>query len=121
MEACKRFVEGGCFLIQELKEFLDGAENGAILMSFGARERADKAGALDARAIMATFARLPQRVIWKRGASRGAPPRGAPPRGALPRGDGADDGGEDVLDNVMLRPWIPQNDVLGTPWTNNEP
>jgi len=82
------------FLFQELKEFLDSAKDGAILMSFGSVVRGDSIAPEKRAAILKAFSKIPQKVLWK--------------------WETAGQGDEsDVPKNVKLHPWLPQNDILG--------
>jgi glucuronosyltransferase len=48
-----------------MQDFLDGANNGAILFSMGSILRATDMDDDKIKAFTAAFAELPQRVIWK--------------------------------------------------------
>lgn len=78
-------------MFQDLKNFLDEAKHGAILFSLGSNVRSDKMSPEKVKAFLDVFSELPQRVLWK--------------------------WESDVLpghtQNVMMRKWLPQNDILG--------
>lgn len=79
-------------LFQDLKKFLDEAKHGAILFSLGSNIRSDKMTPEKVKAFLDAFSELQQRVLWKWEADSLA---GQP-------------------HNVMLRKWMPQNDILGS-------
>ena len=64
-------------------------------MSFGSILRGDGISDDVRRIFLSTFARLPQRVVWK--------------------WDDQEKLHNDVPSNVMLTPWMPQQDLLGHP------
>ena len=76
---------------QDLKEFLDGAEHGVIIFSFGSSIRADTFPPEKRDAFIQAFSELPQKVLWKW-------------EGDILPGQPT---------NVKIVPWIPQMDVLG--------
>ena len=83
-------------LPQQLKELMDAATDGAIILSFGSYT-----GQLPAEIInkfLAAFAQLRQTVIFKYGGRNAMTP-------------------SNVSKNVHLLPWLPQNDLLGHPNT----
>ena len=83
-------------LPQQLKELMDAATDGAIILSFGSY-----AGQLPAEIInkfLVAFTQLRQTVIFKYGGRNAATP-------------------SNVSKNVYLLPWLPQNDLLGHPNT----
>ncbi|XP_049832166.1 UDP-glycosyltransferase UGT5-like [Schistocerca gregaria] len=82
-------------LPQEIQKFMDGSPGGVVYFSLGTKIRADWFSSEKLRAVLDTFSRLEQRVLWKVDAS------GLPP---LP-------------DNVKATTWLPQNDVLNHPNT----
>ncbi|GAB0098882.1 UDP-glucuronosyltransferase [Sergentomyia squamirostris] len=73
-----------------IKEFLDGADNGAILFSLGSHIRTSHLGAGRIQAFVNAFRKLNQRVLWKY----------------------EEDDLKNLPENVMLQKWIPQVDVL---------
>jgi glucuronosyltransferase len=77
--------------LQDLKEFLDGAEHGVILFSLGSSVRAETFPPQKRDAFIQAFAELPQKVLWK---WEGDTLPGQPT-------------------NVKIVRWIPQMDVLG--------
>ena len=81
-------------LPQQLKELMDAATDGAIILSFGSIT-----GQLPAEIInkfLVAFAQLKQTVIFKYGGRNAMTP-------------------SNVSKNVYLLPWLPQNDLLGHP------
>jgi hypothetical protein len=76
----------------ELKAFLDSADNGFILVSFGSLLEAYPSHIADL--FMVAFGRLPYKVVWKYD------------RGQLPKNTG-------VSRNILLLDWLPQHDILG--------
>jgi UDP:flavonoid glycosyltransferase YjiC (YdhE family) len=77
-------------LLQDIKEFLDNSEHGAIYFSLGSIVRTDTLAADKRDAFLQAFSELPQRVLWKWEADTlpGKPP------------------------NVKIARWLPQVDVL---------
>jgi len=81
----------------KMKDFLDGAEDGFILISFGSIMSLSKMETWRREALMRAFKRLrPLRFIMK---------------WEVPWNEGKDG---QLPENVFLAPWIPQSDVLGT-------
>nr|CAD7606441.1 unnamed protein product [Timema genevievae] len=80
-------------LPKNLKTFLDGAKNGAILFTLGTNVRSDQLPPETRKALLDAFSELPQRILWKF-ETEDLP--GKP-------------------DNVMISKWLPQSDVLGHP------
>jgi len=78
-------------LLQDLKEFLDGAEHGVIIFSLGSSIRAETFPPEKRDAFIQAFSELPQKVLWK---WEGDTLPGQPT-------------------NVKVVQWIPQMDVLG--------
>ena len=77
------------FFPQDLQEFLDGATEGAIIISFGSVVRLDLMPKFQ-REIIAIFGKMRQRFVWK----TANPPKNLP-------------------ENERAYRWLPQNDVLG--------
>lgn len=71
--------------------FLDEAKHGAIFFSLGSNVRSDKMPPEKVKAFLDAFSELPQRVLWK-WESDSLP--GQP-------------------QNVIVRKWLSQNDILG--------
>jgi glucuronosyltransferase len=83
-------------LPEELKSFVEGSgDAGFIIVSFGSILRGADVSDDVRRLFLSTFARLPQRVLWKWEEKS--------------RGD------DSVPSNVKLLPWMPQQDLLGHP------
>lgn len=80
-------------LPDDLQQFLDGAEHGAIFMSLGSFMQSSMMPKEKMVAILKVFGSLKQRVIWKF-ESDDSPP--------LPS-------------NVIVHKWLPQSDILGHP------
>lgn len=74
----------------EFQNFLDGAENGAIIFSMGSVIQAHKWEVEKREAFVRTFKKLKQRVIWKY------------ENDTLPN----------KPENVMISKWLPQRDIL---------
>jgi Glycosyl transferases, related to UDP-glucuronosyltransferase len=77
--------------LQDLKEFLDGAEHGVIVFSLGSSVRAETFPPQKFDAFIQSFSELPQKVLlkWESDTLPGQPL------------------------NVKIVQWIPQMDVLG--------
>nr|XP_008196344.1 PREDICTED: UDP-glucuronosyltransferase 2B9-like [Tribolium castaneum] len=82
-------------LPDDLKKILDNAKFGAILFSLGSNVRSKELGPERIQAIIKTFSKLKQTVIWKF----------------------ENDKLEGIPANVHIRKWVPQNDILGHPNT----
>ncbi|XP_077983105.1 UDP-glucuronosyltransferase 2C1-like [Glandiceps talaboti] len=81
-------------LSQELEEFVNSAENGIVVFSFGSK--ANPGSDMEvAEMLTAALARLPQKVIMRY-------------EGETPKSLG---------NNTKLTKWMPQNDLLGNPRT----
>jgi glucuronosyltransferase len=78
-------------LPEDIQEFLDGAEYGAIYFSMGTNLRSDHMPAERLAAFMTAFSEIPQRVLWK-WESDTFPGQPA---------------------NIKLGKWLPQQDILG--------
>lgn len=76
---------------QELRNFLDSSQTPVILFSFGSTIRSDQLPPSLRQTLVSAFRRLPYRVVWK--------------------WEGAEI--EDLPSNVLTRPWLSQQDVLG--------
>jgi glucuronosyltransferase len=70
---------------------VDESEHGVIFFSLGSLVRSDKISPEKLNAVLETFRALPQRVLWKWESDQ------------LPN----------LPPNVMVRKWLPQNDILG--------
>ncbi|XP_065332906.1 uncharacterized protein LOC135934838 [Cloeon dipterum] len=77
----------------DIQEFLDGATQGAIYFSMGSNLRSDLMPAEKIREILAAFAKIPQRVLWKWESDELA----------------------ERLENVKTAKWLPQQDILAHP------
>ncbi|XP_044263385.1 UDP-glycosyltransferase UGT5-like [Tribolium madens] len=82
-------------LPDDLKKILDNEKSGAILFSLGSNVRSKELGQERIQAIIKTFSKLKQTVIWKF----------------------ENDHLEGLPKNVHVRKWVPQNDILGHPNT----
>lgn len=82
-------------LPEEIKPFVEGAANGLIFVSFGTNIRSADLTLEKRNALLNTFAKLKQRVLWKF----------------------EDDTLTDLPNNVMIKKWLPQNDILAHPNT----
>lgn len=82
-------------LPEEIKPFVDGATDGLIFVSFGTNIRSADLAVEKRTALLNTFAKLKQRVLWKF----------------------EDDTLTDLPENVLIKKWLPQNDVLAHPNT----
>ncbi|XP_046411251.1 UDP-glucosyltransferase 2-like isoform X4 [Neodiprion fabricii] len=80
-------------LPQDIRKFLDDAEHGAIVISFGSNIQSSTLESDKIKIILAALGQLKQHVLWKFEATdlSGRPK------------------------NVMIRKWLPQNDVLAHP------
>lgn len=87
----QRVRELRIFLFQNLKNFIDQAENGVIIVSLGTIAGKYTIDTELINVFTDAFAEIPQRVIWK-----------------------FDDQVEDLPSNVLLTRWMPQRDILGT-------
>ncbi|KAG8303495.1 UDP-glucosyltransferase 2-like [Homalodisca vitripennis] len=79
-------------LPKDIKEFLDNANNGVILMSFGSLVKVSSLPPQLIRMFLDVFASLPQRVIFK-----------------------YEEDGLEVPSNVMYKHWLPQSDIIAHP------
>jgi glucuronosyltransferase len=76
---------------QDLQNFLDEAQDGAIYFSLGTNMRSDHMAEEKIRAFLEAFSELPQKILWKWEAD------------SLP--------GQPA--NVKTGKWLPQQDILG--------
>lgn len=86
-------VEPAKTLPEDIQNFLDSAEHGAILFSMGSIIQAVKWPSEKREALVKVFAKLKQKVIWKY------------ENETLPN----------KPENVMISKWIPQRDILAHP------
>lgn len=77
-------------LPDDIKTWVVGAIDGLILVSFGANIKSKDLGTETRQIILNTFAQLKQRVLWKF----------------------EDDSLTNLPRNVMIKKWLPQNDIL---------
>lgn len=77
--------------LQNIQTFLDGAEHGAIFFSLGSNLKSSLLSKDKLEAIVQTFAKLKQRVVFKWDAE------------VLPG----------QTDNILIGKWLPQDDILG--------
>lgn len=77
-------------LPMEIKDFLDGAKDGAVLFSLGSNARSADMSQEQLNTILKTFSKLPQKFLWK-----------------------FEDESIDVPRNVKVMKWLPQRAVLG--------
>ena len=82
-----------CWVTQDLEDFVNGAgDAGFIYLSFGTLLKSNELPESTTQILVDTFARVPQRIVWKY------------------------DGHIDNLpSNIRLQPWLPQQDLLGHP------
>lgn len=76
-------------LPNDIQKFLDGAKDGAILVSFGTFLQPSKMPSKQYKVMTSVFAKLKQKIIWK-----------------------WDDESTKFAPNVMARKWLPQADIL---------
>lgn len=83
--------------VQDIQQFIDDSPNGVIYFSFGSIVKMDSFPAKMQNALREAFAELPQRILWKY------------------------DGNmmENQPNNVMIKKWFPQRDILGIKKNNN--
>ncbi|XP_065088127.1 UDP-glycosyltransferase UGT5-like [Ochlerotatus camptorhynchus] len=77
-------------LSEDLQRFMDGANHGVVYFSLGAYLQSSQMPAEKRSILLKVFGKLKQRVIWKF----------------------ETDDLTDVPENVMIRKWAPQNDIL---------
>ncbi|GAB0093835.1 UDP-glucuronosyltransferase [Sergentomyia squamirostris] len=80
-------------LPQDLQKFLDSETNGVIYFSMGSTLQSSDLPAEKRTALLRTFSKLPMKVMWK----------------------WEDDSLPGKPDNVLIRKWFPQNDILAHP------
>ncbi|XP_034250265.1 LOW QUALITY PROTEIN: uncharacterized protein LOC117650772 [Thrips palmi] len=83
---------GSILLDKAIRQWMDGAEDGVIVFSMGSLVRSNSLPQAVIEALLAAFAALPQRVLWKYEGDGLQPPA-----------------------NVKVVPWLPQRDVLAHP------
>lgn len=76
----------------DLKEFLDGANDGAVFFSFGSTLKSSWMPESKRKMLLEAFAEMPHRVVFK-----------------------WDEDLPDLKPNMMTRSWLPQSDILGHP------
>ncbi|XP_065223734.1 UDP-glucosyltransferase 2-like [Planococcus citri] len=79
-------------LPQKIQKFIDEADNGVILFTFGSFVKVSSMPADVVNIFLEVFASIPQRVLWK-----------------------FEEPLENVPENVMLMDWLPQRDILEHP------
>ncbi|KAJ6641713.1 UDP-glucosyltransferase 2 [Pseudolycoriella hygida] len=77
-------------LPDDIRQFVEEATDGLIFVSFGTNVRSADMTPPKRAALINTFAKLKQRVLWKF----------------------EDDSLTDIPSNVMIKKWLPQNDIL---------
>ncbi|XP_055312528.1 UDP-glucosyltransferase 2-like isoform X2 [Sitodiplosis mosellana] len=80
-------------LPSDIQQFLDEANDGVIFFSLGSVVNASKMPKAKLNVFLETFSQLKQRVIWKF----------------------EDESIENLPENVIVRKWLPQNDLLAHP------
>ncbi|KAK5648765.1 hypothetical protein RI129_003657 [Pyrocoelia pectoralis] len=81
-------------LPNDLKTIVDNAKEGLIIFTLGSYLRSDQMSISKRTAILNAFAKLPQTIFWKFESEI-----------------------DDLPKNVIVRKWLPQNDILGSPKT----
>lgn len=79
-------------LLQDLKKILDGAKEGCIYFSLGTNVKSNHLPIERLNIFLKVFARLPYKVLWKFESDNLA----------------------NKPDNVVIRKWLPQQEVLGS-------
>lgn len=80
---------------QDLEEFIQQSQRGAVLFSLGTNIKSNALGAETLMKLLKAFEQMPQyNFLWK--FETDTLPRKSPK-------------------NVLIRPWLPQNDLLGHP------
>jgi glucuronosyltransferase len=77
---------------EDLQKLLDNAKNGVIVFSLGTNVRSDKLDKNIQKALLEAFSKISETVIWKFESEL-----------------------ENLPKNVIVRKWLPQNDILGHP------
>lgn len=77
--------------MQDLQNILDGATGGVVYVNFGSNVRSSELPAEKKNAFFKVFKTLKQTVIWK----------------------WEDDNLVDKPDNLVVRKWLPQKEILG--------
>jgi glucuronosyltransferase len=77
-------------MLQDLQKLLDNAKNGVIVFSLGTNVRSDKLDKNIQKALLEAFSKISETVIWKFESEL-----------------------ENLPKNVIVRKWLPQNDILG--------
>jgi len=75
----------------DIQQFLDDATEGAVYFSMGSNLRSDFMSEDKIQQLLAAFAKLPQRILWKWESTD------------LPK----------MSKNVKVAKWMPQQDILG--------
>ena len=75
---------------QDIQTFIDEAQHGVILFTFGSVVKMSSLPLHQRRAFLDVFASIPQRVIWK-----------------------YEEPIKDLPENIMISKWLPQRDILG--------
>lgn len=78
------------YLSQRIRKFLDGAKDGAVVISLGTNVAWKAIGLEKLKAVVLALSQLKQRVIWKL-------------KTEVPL---------EMPNNVMVVEWMPQNDIL---------
>lgn len=78
-------------MFQDLQKYLDDAEHGVIYFSLGSNLKSSQMPKDKLIAITKTFAKLPQKILWKY----------------------EDENLPGKPDNLKIGKWFPQNDILG--------
>ncbi|XP_044263387.1 UDP-glycosyltransferase UGT5-like isoform X2 [Tribolium madens] len=79
-------------LPQDIQTILDNAKHGVVVFSLGTNVRSDKLDKRTQKALLEAFSKIQQTVIWKFESEIDNLPK-----------------------NVIVRKWLPQNDVIGHP------
>jgi len=80
------------YVLQSIREFLDSAENGAVIISLGTNVNWKSIGVDKLKAVTQALSKLNQRVIWKLEIELSF----------------------QKPNNVMVVKWLQQNEILGT-------
>jgi len=80
------------YVLQSIHEFLDGAENGAVIISLGTNVNWKSIGVDKLKAVIQALSKLNQRVIWKLEIELSF----------------------QVPNNIMVVKWLQQNGILST-------